>query len=290
MCRLLGYCTRETASVAEVLGERGLGDFTRLSAYHRHGWGLAWYRGPAAFVEKSSLRAADDPAYLDLARRELGDLGLAHLRRATPGLEVEAANSHPFRFGGYTMAHNGAIHPQDRLGDLLPPEWERHLSGNTDSERYFLRVLSRLDACGGDLVAAMADTAAYIDSHFSASSLNAVFLAPDALYAVCWYDPGSIPVGAVAQQGYSGPPECYFDLAYRQTPDAVVVASTGWQQDGWTVVPNRHVLVVDRATLRAAVHPLTAADAPAVPADASSLDDSVRTGPDESSGRLSTVL
>jgi hypothetical protein len=54
MCRLLGYCTRDAASVAEVLGERGLGEFTRLSAYHCHGWGMAWYRDAAALIEKSS--------------------------------------------------------------------------------------------------------------------------------------------------------------------------------------------------------------------------------------------
>jgi len=38
----------------------------------------------------------------------------------------------------------------------------------------------------------------------------------------------------------------------------VVVASSGWCQDGWTALPNRHVLMVDRATLRAKVMPLGA--------------------------------
>ena len=54
----------------------------------------------------------------------LGDLGLVHLRWATPGLGIGHPNSHPFRFGPYTFAHNGAIHPQDRLGEMLPAEWE----------------------------------------------------------------------------------------------------------------------------------------------------------------------
>jgi len=33
------------------------------------------------------------------------------------------------------------------------------------------------------------------------------------------------------------------------TGDAVVVASTGWPQDGWSVLPNGSVLIIDQETL-----------------------------------------
>jgi hypothetical protein len=56
---------------------------------------------------------------------------------------------------------------------------------------------------------------------------------------------------------WPGELESYFDLAYRATHDAVVVASSGWPQEGWTQLPNRHVLVCDRDTLRTSVVPLT---------------------------------
>jgi hypothetical protein len=36
----------------------------------------------------------------------------------------------------------------------------------------------------------------------------------------------------------------------------VVVASTGWPQDGWDLLPNRHLLVVDRTTLHREIRPL----------------------------------
>jgi predicted glutamine amidotransferase len=261
MCRLLGYCSRGSASVAEVLGRDELADFTRLSAYHRDGWGMAWYQGGRPHGEKSPLRAADDQRYHQLTERSLGDLGLVHLRRATPGLPIQATNSHPFCHGVVMMAHNGAIGPQARLGELLPPAWESQLTGSTDSERYFLYAMSRLQERDGDMVAALADTCEHIDRLFSASSLNALFLTPDALYAVCWYDPASIPAGAAAQLGSSGPPERYFDLAYLQTPSSVAVASSGWPQPGWTWLPNRHVLVVDRATLTATPCPLQSVSA-----------------------------
>jgi predicted glutamine amidotransferase len=255
MCRLLGYCTRDAAPLAGIMGEDGLREFTELSRFHGDGWGMAWY-DRELHIEKSPLRAVDEPAYDELAHRGLGDLGLVHLRWATPGLPVEPRNTHPFRFGDIVMAHNGAIHPQDRLGELLPPDWERRRAGTTDSERYFLHVMSGLERHDGDMVAALADTAARIDRLLSANSLNAVFLTPDALYAICFYDPDRIPHDALATRGHTGPTERYFDVAYQESDDAVVVASSGWCQDGWTPLPNRHVLVVERVTLQAKVVPL----------------------------------
>jgi len=256
---MLGYGARDHASLAEILGERGLHDFTALSRFHGHGWGLAWYDGQHGSLEKAPRRAADEPAYRELTHRGLGQLGLVHLRRATPGLPVMAGNCHPFQLDGVMMAHNGAIHPQERLGELELPASVQRLEGTTDSERYFLHVMARLQANGGDMIAALDETIAHIDREFSVNSLNALVLTPDALYAVCWYHPERIPPGAVAQHGYHGPPERYFDLAYTETDRGVVVASTGWPQDGWAGLPNRHVLVIDAETQRTKVEPLTAA-------------------------------
>jgi predicted glutamine amidotransferase len=257
MCRLMGYCARDNASLDEVMGEQGLCDFTGLSSFHGDGWGMGWYDDQRLHVEKSPRRAMDEPAYDELARRRLGDLGLVHLRWATPGLPVAAHNTHPFRRGAVAMAHNGAIHPQDRLSELLPPDWERQLTGTTDSERYFLHVMYGLEAHDGDMIAALDDTVARVDRLLQANSLNAVLLTPDALYAVCFYYPERIPHEALAARGHVGPTDRYFDLGYTETGDAVVVASTGWPQDGWTWLPNRHVLVVDRNTLQTKVIPLS---------------------------------
>jgi predicted glutamine amidotransferase len=257
MCRLLGYCARANVSLAQIMGEGGLRDFTGLSAFHRDGWGMAAYDGQRLHIEKSPRRALDEQAYEELVHRALGDAGLVHLRMATPGLPVEARNSHPFSYGGFAMAHNGAIHPQSELGNLLPPAWARHVAGTTDSEHYFLRVMSGLEARDGDVIAAIDDTIAHIDRNFSADCLNTILLGPDALYAISSHDPERIPWDGLAARGFTGPPECYFDLAYTETEDAVIVASTGWPQDGWTVLPNRHVLVVERDTLRVKVEPLS---------------------------------
>lgn len=258
MCRLLGYCSRTEASLADLIGADGLREFSGLCALHGDGWGMAWYDGAEPVIRKSPLRADGEPEFDKLTHDPVGDLGLVHLRWATPGLSVNERNSHPFRHGQHVLAHNGAIHPQARLPEMLPPAAERQLIGTTDSERYFLLIMSRLAAHDGDMVAAIADAAADIDRRFEANSLNAILLSPEKLYAISWYHPDRIPEAKLRQHGYDQPDEiaAYFDLAYLATDDAVVVASSGWQQNGWTPLANRHVLVVDRNTLRAQVLPL----------------------------------
>jgi predicted glutamine amidotransferase len=264
MCRLLGYCSLGSAPVASLLTEEGLRGFTALSAFHGDGWGMAWYNTDGPHVQKSVRRAEGEPDYGRLAHRALGDTGLVHLRWATPGLGIGYHNSHPFRYGPYTLGHNGAVHPQDRLGEMLPAEWERRLTGTTDSERYLLHIMWRLERRGGDVVAAIADTVASIANRYAVNSLNAILLSPDKMYAISWHDPARIPEAALRQRGMASTPEeiaGYFHLAYRMTADAVVAASSGWPQPGWTVLPNQSVLVVDRATLEMSVFALDSAPA-----------------------------
>ena len=252
MCRLLGYCARDSASVAGLLTEEGLGAFTALSAYHCDGWGMAWYEGDGPQVRKSPRRAAEEPEYSWLAERALGDLGLVHLRWATPGLGIGYPNSHPFRFGPYAFAHNGAVHPQDRLGEMLPADWEQRLAGSTDSERYLLHIMWRLEVRRGDMIAAIADTVASIAERYAVNSLNAVLLSPAKMYVISWHDPARIPADELRRRGLASTPEevaGYFHLGCLTTPDAIVVASSGWPQPGWTMLPNNTVLAVDRATL-----------------------------------------
>jgi predicted glutamine amidotransferase len=274
MCRLLGYCARNPASLAGIIGAEGLRDFTALSAFHRDGWGMAWADSGRIRVRKSPLGAADDPGYDELARRRLARLGIVHLRWATPGLTVGPENSHPFCRTEVAMAHNGAIHPQDRLPELLPPAWERLMTGRTDSERYFLHILFRLQA-HGDMPTAIAETTASITARFTVNSLNAVLLTPTALYAVSCHDRSTVPEARLRARGYPGSPEeiaRHFDLAYRQTADAVVVASSDWPQDpgdGWTSLPNGHVLIVAGDTLQTRIEPL--------PVPASNREGPVRT-------------
>lgn len=135
------------------------------------------------------------------------------------------------------------------------------MTSRTDSERYFLHILFRLQA-SGDMVTAIGETAASITARFTVNSLNAVLLTPAALYAVSCHDRSMIPEARLRKRGYPGSAEGFarhFDLAYRQTADAVVVVSSDWPQDprpSWTCLPNGHVLTVAGDTLRTTVEPL----------------------------------
>jgi predicted glutamine amidotransferase len=256
MCRLLGYCARDEAAVADLIGEEGLGALIALSELHADGWGMAWYEPSDSatsepVIRKSPLRA-DEPLFEKLARQPLSDLGLVHLRWATPGLAVNDLNTHPFRYGPYAFAHNGAVHPQERLREILPPEWEARVAGTTESERYLLLIMARLEANGGDMVAAIAEAAKQIEDQFAPNSLNAILLSPQFMYGISWHDRAKVPAARLRERGYENRPDeiaCYFDLAYLATSSAVVVASSGWAQDGWKPLPDRHVLVVERPTL-----------------------------------------
>ena len=256
MCRLLGYCCRRETPVAGLIGEEALREFTALSAFHSDGWGVGWYETDRPHLRRSAQRAEVEPGYRRLTHSPLSDIGLVHLRWATPGLPPSGHNTHPFRYGPYLLAHNGAIHPQSRLAEMLPAKWERRLHGTSDSERYLLHIMWRLEARDGDMVAAIADTVTDISSRFAVNSLNAIVLSPQAMYAVSWHDPGRLPEAELRQRGALTTPEeiaGYFHLAYRVTGDAVVAASSGWPQPGWTVLPNGSVLVVDRGTLDTSV-------------------------------------
>jgi predicted glutamine amidotransferase len=115
MCRLLGLVSTAAVTLAGLLGEKDLAEFTELSREHGDGWGMAWAADGGVSVIKAPDAAVASSAFAHEARVHRGDLGMVHLRRATTGLEVKQANTHPFPDGRYAFAHNG--------GDRAGPPW-----------------------------------------------------------------------------------------------------------------------------------------------------------------------
>ena len=238
MCRLLGWASRMPTTLADLLGEDDLGEFTELSAHHADGWGVARSTGRGVAVRKQPTAARTSRRFDRQARRRRGDLGLAHLRWATLGLSVGPENTHPFTDGRVAFAHNGSISPPAALDALVPGSTAGRRRGTTDSERYFLAVLARLRD-GVAPAEALRSTADDIAATAEFTSLNCLLLTPESLYAFCRVNPH----GPMEDDD----PE-YYTLRYRTAPDAVVVSSSGWGS-GWSALGDGDLLVVRRRTL-----------------------------------------
>ena len=266
MCRLLGWVARQPVSLADALGRAELERFVALSRRHADGWGLARRSQPGAdgppLVQRSTTCAAKDPAFARLTTTAAADAGFVHLRWATPGHAVLPANTHPFVHEDMAFAHNGAIHPFDRLDDILPEGWSAQMTGSTDSERYFLAVAERLQA-GDSMGDAVGGVVRRIFRDFNPTSLNAMLLTNEALYVVSAHDPTRAP-SLCETSGGDDPSTAtdlaFYDLRYRAGADAVIVASSGFDQpDGaWQPLDNMTLLRVERATLTTSTVPLAA--------------------------------
>jgi predicted glutamine amidotransferase len=241
MCRLLGFVSTAPVTLTGLLGEQDLAEFTEMSREHGDGWGMAWAADGGVSVIKAPDAAVASNDFSHGARVHRGDLGMVHLRRATAGLEVSQENTHPFSDGRYAFAHNGSVRPPASLDSEIPDGMRGLRQGETDSERYFLAVLAKLERLGP--AEALGRTATGISRDHNFTSLNCMLIAPDALYAVCLFDP-------VAEAAEDEPD--YFHLRYRVSGRSVIVASTGWGS-GWTTVGNGELITVRRSTLEVSV-------------------------------------
>lgn len=245
MCRLLGFVSATPTTLAELLCEEDLNDFTELSCKHADGWGVARVTsGPGGSEQVTVVKAPDAARISDefayQAMTQNSDLGLVHLRLATIGLSICLENTHPFTDGRYAFAHNGSIKPPTSLDPMVAGDFAGLRRGQTDSERYFLALLARLRQ--DDPATALAATVGEIADTLHFSSLNCMLLTPDALYAVCRFDPAAGPEDDAD----------YFPLQYKVSGGAVVVASTGWGS-GWTSMANGELLMVRRGTAEVSI-------------------------------------
>src|SRR5262249_25118826 len=120
------------------------------------------------------------------------------------------------------------------------------LEGDTDSEKYFLVALESIERVGpfDGMVQAVQNIAASCDY----TSLNSMLLTPDELIVTCHYRPERIPADESPD---------YYEIQYKAEADRLVVASTGWPQEGWTRLPNRSISRFDRQTLMLSAQHLT---------------------------------
>jgi hypothetical protein len=133
--------------------------------------------------------------------------------------------------------------PNHKLEQFISPHLQSEIGGMTDSERYFLALLSEIEKAPP--IEAFQTHLKTIHEHLQSSSLNCLLLTPKALYAICDFD-------AASHMALEEPD--YFHIKYQVRGDAVIVASTGLNQDaGWEVLRSGQMLVVERDTLDIAI-------------------------------------
>lgn len=111
------------------------------------GFGLGWYgEREIPGVYKDVRPAWNDANLLDLAAQIRSGLFLAHVRGASPGMSVQRANCHPFRYGRWLFMHNGVVrsfpHLRRDLAFAVAPELYPAIEGSTDSEVLFFLALT----------------------------------------------------------------------------------------------------------------------------------------------------
>lgn len=244
MCRLLGYAATTETTFAEIVGE-GFENFVAMSDEHKDGWGISSIDKSGAVKRTVDLeRAVASSTFVDV-KDQPADSGLLHLRLASKGLTVDIKNNHPFVDGTYSFMHNGTIRPASAVEAFIDAEFANRSQGSTDSERYFYVILSEIKKLG--LVDGLRSAVTKISDNCEFSSINCMLLTPEYLIAVCEFNEGDQSEWTV---------NSHYELRYRHDESGVVISSTGWGHDDWSVLANHRVLVVDRRSLNTEILPL----------------------------------
>jgi predicted glutamine amidotransferase len=181
------------------------------------------------------------------AVKDKTDTFISHVRWATPGFSLCLGNTHPFTHNRIAFAHNGAVAPNEKLETFIAPHLRSEIVGQTDSERYFLALLSEIEKAPP--IRAFRTHLRTMHQYLQSSSLNCLLMTPEALYAVCDFDPHA----PLAQRE----PD-YFHLQYQIRPDAIIIGSTGLNQAAdWEILRSGQMLVVERGTLNVTIIDVT---------------------------------
>lgn len=152
MCRLYGFLANEPTKVdcSLVFAQNALLLQSRVDQSglnHADGWGIAVYENGNPTVYRNSIAAFDDRCFSSTVEKAYSKAIVAHVRRATVGV-TSVENTHPFRAGRFVFAHNGTVTGFESLRQQLEQETDPDLQlmrrGTTDSEQYFLWLLTRI--------------------------------------------------------------------------------------------------------------------------------------------------
>jgi len=230
----MAYSSKTSVNLPEFMGQ-GFSDFLKLSEVHNDSWGLALANPDSATVIKEVASAAASARFSEVISNQSAPGALLHFRWASPGLEVTHENAHPFCFEDIAFIHNGAL---SAVKSLIAPEFESLREGDTDSELFFLYLLTEIKANG--FVEGVVKGIKNLKQNFEYSSINSMIINSDYLIVVSEHDPLNKPIWT---------DDLYYELRYRIDESGVAVASSGWDQSDWILMENHSILIVNRHDL-----------------------------------------
>jgi predicted glutamine amidotransferase len=235
VCRLFGWAAQHQTSAGELLGP-DVARLQALSEIHKDGWGGAWH-GPSGL----ELYREDGPAYASAVFSETitdreGQTGLLHLRWAT-GTPRCLENTHPFVRDGFAFIHNGSLPIGPQLESLIDPDVLSSVEGSTDSERYFLAVLT--ERRKGTSVPEAFRRVINSIGDLPWPSLNAMWAEPDWLFAICAYQP---------EFRSADLDENYYRLQYVAARGVTMAWSRQVRSSDCEELPNRTILAARAST------------------------------------------
>lgn len=241
MCRLMAFSSKQPVTIPEFIGGN-FSEFLELSKVHHDAWGIALDSGTDLQLNKAAETAIESSNFLETLSNRRGVGGLLHFRWASPGLPATNENAHPFMYQDISFIHNGALSPYDALETLVSNNFLELRTGDTDSELFFLYLLtevSKTDFKSG-VIAAIRN----IKANFKYSSINSIIMNKEFLIVVCENDPVNKPDWA---------DDFYYELRYRINDEGFAVASSGWNQSDWQQIKNHHILILDRKSLESEI-------------------------------------
>lgn len=233
----MGYISASETSFPTIVGS-GFSEFIALSSVHCDGWGISTVgkSGDHTVVEKRVEAAKASASFDAVIAKNSSDGALLHLRWATHGLSISENNTHPFTYGEYSFIHNGSIFPANAISEFIEPKFNSLIIGDTDSERFFYLVMGEIEKSG--VVDGMKNALKIIKEHAETTSLNCMLMNRDLFLVVSEHNSDKKPEWA---------PDDYYEIKYKITPEGVLFASSGWEQNGWSSLENHYMAVVNRS-------------------------------------------
>jgi len=173
MCRLFALHSGHQDVAAEFWLLDAPDSIASQSEINADGYGMAALTAEhALMLIRNPVRASQDRAYKQIARRLEACEMIVHLRYADTG-KIALVNTHPFTQDGRVFAHNGVVGDLDQIEAKLGYN-RAMVMGDTDSERFFALITLAIRDAGGDTRAGITAAVRDIVEEYELYSLNFV--------------------------------------------------------------------------------------------------------------------